>query len=69
MKTISHFLKMKIAGGIAMVADMTGKSKLCQQIEENVSWLSQFGLDEKEGVTRLLYTEQWNAAQKALEEK
>ncbi|WVE34588.1 Zn-dependent hydrolase, partial [Priestia megaterium] len=52
-----------------MVADMTGKSKLCQQIEENISWLSQFGLDEKEGVTRLLYTEQWNAAQKALEEK
>lgn len=49
MKTISHFLKMKIAGGIAMVADMTGKSKLCQQIEENVSWLSQFGLDEKKG--------------------
>lgn len=69
MKTISHFLKMKIAGGIAMVADMTGKSKLCQQIEENVSWLSQFGLDEKKGVTRLLYTEEWNAAQKALEEK
>ncbi|TYR81667.1 allantoate deiminase [Priestia megaterium] len=52
-----------------MVAEMTGKSKLCQQIEEEIQWLSQFGADERNGVTRLLYTDEWYSAQEALQNK
>ncbi|MFS3930615.1 allantoate deiminase [Priestia flexa] len=52
-----------------MVAEMKGKSKLCLQVEKDLQWLSQFGADTKKGVTRLLYSPEWYAAQEALKEK
>ncbi|MGE6894803.1 allantoate deiminase [Priestia flexa] len=52
-----------------MVAEMKGKSKLCLQVEKDLQWLSQFGADTRKGVTRLLYSTEWYAAQEALKEK
>lgn len=37
-----------------------------RQIEESSAWLSQFGADPTGGMTRLLYTPEWVAAQQAL---
>ena len=38
-----------------------------RQIAQLVDWLGEFGKDSEGGVTRLLYTEEWIEAQKALE--
>lgn len=39
------------------------------EIEDMIKWLSSFGKDDKGGVTRTLYTDEWLDAQKALKEK
>lgn len=40
-----------------------------QEIEKEIEWLSSFTTEEGEGVTRLLYSEEWIAAQNALKER
>jgi allantoate deiminase len=40
-----------------------------EEIKEILDWLGSFGRDEKEGITRLLYSEEWQAAQNALAER
>ena len=40
-----------------------------RQIAQLVDWLGEFGKDSEGGVTRLLYTEEWIEAQKALENR
>lgn len=43
--------------------------KFLLEIEESIHWLSGFGKDPAGGITRLLYTDSWLEAQKALKEK
>ncbi|MEH7347106.1 allantoate deiminase [Bacillus sp. JJ1532] len=40
---------------------------LTKEIAHLVDWLGEYGKDPKGGVTRLLYTKEWNEAQKALD--
>lgn len=42
---------------------------IIQDVESNVSWLSQFGSVPSGGITRLLYTKEWFDAQQALKTK
>lgn len=42
---------------------------LLAQIEEMVEWLASYGRSKKNGVTRTLYTENWQSAQLALEKR
>ncbi|HWO96572.1 MAG TPA: allantoate deiminase [Bacillus sp. (in: firmicutes)] len=44
-------------------------SALFEQIEEMVEWLASFGKNESNGVTRQLYTEEWQFAQQAVEKR
>ncbi|STQ46450.1 Allantoate amidohydrolase [Ewingella americana] len=39
-----------------------------RQIQDISAWLSQIGADPTGGMTRLLYTPEWCAAQRALQE-
>lgn len=45
------------------------RSRLQADIEEAIEWLAQFGQEAEGGVTRLLYTPAWLAAQQALKER
>ncbi|MBM7606550.1 allantoate deiminase [Metabacillus crassostreae] len=49
--------------------DMRAKdtSTLYEQIEQLVDWLAEFGKSENGGVTRLLYSDSWDQAQRAVE--
>lgn len=40
-----------------------------EEIKEILDWLGTFGRDEKGGITRLLYSEEWKAAQNALADR
>lgn len=42
---------------------------IIQDVESNVSWLSQFGSVPSGGITRLLYSKEWFDAQQALKQK
>lgn len=42
---------------------------IIQDVESNVSWLSQFGAVPTGGITRLLYSKEWFDAQQALKKK
>lgn len=42
---------------------------IIQDVESNVSWLSQFGCVPNGGITRLLYSKEWFDAQQALKQK
>lgn len=42
---------------------------LQQEIDQEITWLSSIGLDDKQGTTRLLYDNHWVAAQHGLKEK
>ena len=44
-------------------------SKLLKEIEDIVSWISSFGLDESGGTSRLLYSKSWLEVQKGLQKK
>ncbi|WP_223192936.1 allantoate deiminase [Paenibacillus sedimenti] len=44
-------------------------SDLFKQVEEKVEWLASFGKSEKNGVTRQLYSKEWQSAQKAVEKQ
>lgn len=44
-------------------------NELFEEINNMVSWLSSFGSDDLGGVSRLLYSDNWLKAQKALKEK
>lgn len=47
----------------------SSRSRLYSDIEEATEWLAQFGQAAEGGVTRLLYTPAWLAAQQALEKR
>lgn len=40
-----------------------------EEIKDTLDWLSAFGINESGGITRLLYTKEWLAAQRGLKEK
>lgn len=40
-----------------------------EEIKDTLDWLSAFGVNESGGITRLLYTKEWLAAQRGLKEK
>lgn len=42
---------------------------LFEQVEEMVEWLAEFGKSESNGVTRTLYSEEWQSAQQAVEKR
>lgn len=44
-------------------------SKLLKEIEDMISWISSFGLDDLGGTSRLLYSESWLEVQKGLQKK
>ncbi len=44
-------------------------SKLLKEIEDMISWISSFGLDDLGGTSRLLYSESWLEVQKELQKK
>ncbi|MGQ4666170.1 allantoate deiminase [Metabacillus halosaccharovorans] len=50
-----------------MVENVEKSSALFEQIEKMVEWLACFGRSERNGVTRLLYTKDWQQAQQGVE--
>lgn len=57
----------KRIGGIELVENEKKSSALFEQIEEMVEWLACFGRSERNGVTRLLYSKEWQEAQRGIE--
>ena len=56
----------KRIGGIELIENEEKSSALFEQIERMVEWLSCFGRSERDGVTRLLYSKEWQKAQQGI---
>jgi len=56
----------KRIGGIELVENEKKSSALFEQIEEMVEWLACYGGTERNGVTRLLYSKEWQGAQQGI---
>lgn len=56
-------------GGIRLVMGEKKSLTLFAQIEEMVEWLASFGKSESNGVTRQLYSKEWQVAQQAVKKR